>query len=76
MAIVEYNNNPSITDTVRFTFLTPDGSGCLLSLPYKFDNVTLYFVERDFSNPKLNQYVENIYDPAKLALAKIGRALV
>ena len=69
MAIVEYNNNPSITDTVRFTFLTPDGSGCLLSLPYKFDNVTLYFVERDFSNPKLNQYVENIYDPAKLALA-------
>ena len=69
MATVNYNENPCITDTIRFSFYTPDSNGCFLSLPYKFDNLTIYFVERDFSSPKTSQYLENVYDPAKIALA-------
>ena len=62
---VDYNNNPSITDTVRFAFYTPDSNGCFPALPYKFDNLTIYFVERNFSSPKTSEYLESVYDPAK-----------
>ena len=69
MVAVDYNNNPSITDTVRFTFYTPDSNGCFPALPYRFDNLTIYFVERDFSSPKTSEYLEGIYDPVKVELA-------
>ena len=69
MVIVNLNENPTITDTIRFRLLTPDASGCLTNMPYKFDNITIYFVARDFSSTKLSKYEENTYDPDKIALA-------
>lgn len=67
--IVNYDENPKITDTVRFELLTPDASGCLTTMPYKIDNITIYFVERDFTSVKTSKYEENTYDPAKVAYA-------
>jgi hypothetical protein len=67
--IVNLNENPKITDTIRFQLLTPDFNGCLTTMPYKIDNITIYFVERDFTSVKTSKYQENTYDPAKIALA-------
>lgn len=75
MTQVLYNENPTITDQVVLRFLTPDSNGCLLQMPYKVDNVTIYFVERDFSSGKTSAYDERKYDPTKLALAEAAEVL-
>jgi hypothetical protein len=70
VAIVDLEKNPTITDTVRFRLLTPDYNGCFLTMPYKFDSITIYFVERDFSSGNTSAYNEKSYDPKKIALAE------
>lgn len=70
MAIVNLDQNPTITDTVRFHLLTPDYNGCFLTMPYKFDSITIYFIERDFSSGNTSAYNEKSYDPKKVTLAE------
>jgi hypothetical protein len=72
---VSYDNNPSITDVIYFRLQTPDANGCFLSMPYKFDNLTIYFVERDFSSNKTSEYIEKKYNPVKLAAAEAAEAI-
>lgn len=74
MAVVAYNKNPSITDTVRFLLETPDFNGCLNS-PYKVDKVIIYFVERDFSSGNLKEYDDKTYEPSKLNAALAAEAI-
>lgn len=70
MAIVTIEDNPVVTDTIVFDLLTPDASGCFINDPYKVDSVTIYYVERDFSNPNLRKYEEVNYQDDKLAAAE------
>lgn len=74
MAVVDYNNNPTITDTVRFRLETPDASGCL-TMPYRVDKVIVYFVERDFSSGKTNQYDQVTYQTDKINAALAAEAV-
>ena len=69
MAVVAYTDNPSITDTVLFTLLTPDSNGCFTSDPYKVDNLTIYYVERNFGSGNLKQYDQATYQEDKLQAA-------
>jgi len=75
VAEVLYNENPSITDSVVFEFLTPDATGCLLQMPYRVNNFIIYFVERDFTSGNTSEYEEVKYDTTKLALAEAAEAL-
>lgn len=58
--------NPTILDDVVFEFTTPDDDGCLLSNPYRVDNLVVYFIERSFTDATLNKYDQSVYDPRKL----------
>lgn len=46
---------PSVTDTVVIPFLTPDANNCLLENPYMVNNLTIYYIERDFSGGNTTQ---------------------
>lgn len=48
MAIVNFEHNPKITDTIILEIETPDADGCFIVDPFKVDNVIIYFVERNF----------------------------
>jgi hypothetical protein len=47
---------PSVTDTVVIPFLTPDADQCLLQNPYMVNNLTIYYIERDFSGGNVTQF--------------------
>jgi hypothetical protein len=56
MALLSIEQNPTITDTIRFDLLTPDADGCpplnaTTSNTYMVNQVVVYFVERDFTVP-------------------------
>lgn len=73
MAIKTIDQNPTITDKIVFSILTPDASGCFSTDPYQVNNVTIYYVQRDFVNSNLQQYnnqIQNDSLAAKLAAAK------
>jgi hypothetical protein len=48
--------SPTITDTVVIPILTPDVNNCFLSDPYLVNNLTIYYVERDFSRGNTVSY--------------------
>ena len=58
--------NPTIADDVVLEFTTPDDDGCLISNPYRVDKLTVYFIERSFTDATLNQYEQTVYDSEKL----------
>ena len=60
------NDKPRITDTVRFTLMTPDGDGCYDTSPYKVDRVVIYYVERNFLGNNFGEVDEVIQDQATL----------
>ncbi len=66
MAQKKISENPKITDDVIFEFTTPDDDNCLIGDPYKVDKIIIYFIERSFIDPTLNEYTQDIYDRAKL----------
>lgn len=70
METVTIYENPTITDNVKFTFLTPDANGCFFQNPYKVDKVVIYYVERDFISGNLNEYIDKTYDVEKLRAAE------
>lgn len=75
MAILTPENNPSITDTVVFTLLTPDVSGCFNANPFKVDKVVIYYVERDFVSGNLSEYENKTYNTEFLKAAEAAEAL-
>lgn len=66
MAQKKISENPKITDEIIFELETPDDDGCLLSDPYKVDKIVIYFIERSFIDPTVNEYTQEIYDKEKL----------
>lgn len=56
MALKLITENPKITDQILFEIETPDVDGCFSSDPYKVDSVTIYFIERSFTNPNFGEY--------------------
>lgn len=59
MAIKRINENPTVTDRVLFDILCPGDDDCFRYNPYKVDNVTVYYIERDFTNNP-SEYTSNI----------------
>ena len=76
MAEVPFNQNPSITDTVVFPLQTPDSNGCFGSMPYKVNNVTIYFIERDFSSGNQNIYSERTPETSSARAADAAEAIL
>ena len=62
MAQKKISENPKITDEIIFELETPDDDGCLLSDPYKVDKIIIYFIERSFIDPTVNEYTQDIYE--------------
>lgn len=56
MAAKTIYESPSITDTVIIPILTPDVNDCFLSNPYMVNNLTIYYVERDFSQGNVTEF--------------------
>lgn len=65
--------NPTVVDQVLLELVTPNADGCLLENPYKIDSLTIYFIERGFSDSNDNGLIEKYYDAelyAELEAAK------
>lgn len=75
MATLTIDQNPSVTDTIVFTLLTPDASGCFLIDPYKVNKAVIYFIERDFVSGNVSEYDNLIYDTVKLQIADNAEAI-
>lgn len=75
MATLTINDNPSISDTIVLTLLTPDAQGCHLSNPYKVNKLVIYYVERNFSSGNYSSYQDKIYDVDKLNAAITAEAV-
>lgn len=43
------NESPKITDKIIFDILTPDHNGCFLTDPHKVIDISIFFINRDFS---------------------------
>lgn len=67
-------DNPTISDTIVFSFKTTDAAGCTAT-PYKVDKLVIYYVERNFVSGNLNTYQEKTYDLDKLRDAEEAEAL-
>ena len=69
MAEKTIHQSPSVTDTVVIPILTPDANDCFLTDPYKVDNLTIFYVARDFSRGNVTHYetVQKNEEQEKLA---------
>lgn len=66
--------SPTITDTILFELETTDSDGCLAT-PYKVNKVTIYFVEREFTDTNYTEYTtENIPSELVTELAEAKEA--
>lgn len=74
MALVPFDQEPQITDTILLTITTPDTNGCLTADPYKVDSVTVYYVERDFLGQNYGEYTKTVVDPALQAKLDAAQA--
>ena len=55
------NKNSALNTTpIKFELSTEDSSQCLID-PYKLDSVKIYFVERDFNDTNISEYI-NTYE--------------
>lgn len=69
------DGNASAGDILRFVLETKDGSGCL-SAPYMVKNVTVYFVNREFTDPTASEYRAEFTNPeVQQEYEKIQRAV-
>ncbi len=62
MAIKKYYENPKVTDQIEFDLFAPDADGCFDQDPFKFDNIKIYFVERDLNNLKNEASLVDSFD--------------
>jgi hypothetical protein len=72
MADKKITDNPRITDTIVFELQTPDANGCFEANPYKIDNITIYYVERDFLGTNWGEYEKVKYRDDLVALAVVA----
>ena len=56
-----YTDNPKVNDRVEFIFLTPDANKCFFEDPYIIENVTIYFIERSYASPNIQEYDTQTY---------------
>ena len=75
MAILTIKENPSVVDTVVFDIDAPGADGCFESNPYKVNNLTIYYVGRDFSSGNLQKYESTDFDAEQLKLVLVAEAL-
>lgn len=62
MAIVRFDENPLVTDTVLIPFETTDADNVLID-PYAVDKVIIYFLERNYSVGDINKFADINLDP-------------
>lgn len=68
-SLVKLEDGVSISDNIIINFNCPDSNGCYLQNPYKFNNFTIYYVNRNYSNN--TKYEKITYDAGlKLDLDK------
>lgn len=60
MALKTINQKPKINDTILLEIETPDTNGCFVDDPYRVDNVTIYYIERDFLGQNFGEYQDFI----------------
>lgn len=51
-----YNNNPKVNDRVEFILLTPDANKCYFENPCYIENITIYFIERNYASANIQEY--------------------
>lgn len=56
------NEHPTIADRVIIDLLCPDADGCFLNDPYKVNNVTIYYVSRDYSGQNFSSYDKQTFN--------------
>jgi len=76
MPLKAINENPKITDTIRFVLETPDVDDCLSADPYKVDSIKIYYVERDFLGQNFGSYEKRQLDETISSRLKTARELV
>lgn len=67
-------DNPTISDTIVFTFKTTDANDCTAT-PYKVDKIVVYYVERNFTSGNVSTYQDKTYDLEKLQDAEEAEAI-
>jgi hypothetical protein len=67
MSVVNFDQNPKITDSVLFTIDCLGADGCATANPYKVDNLVVYYVERDFHGGNYGEYESVKYDASLIA---------
>lgn len=75
MTIKTLTENPTITDTIVFDITTPGADGCFTSNPYKVDNLTIYYIARDYQKANFGEYDKVVYDEAILIKAKAAEII-
>jgi hypothetical protein len=75
VAILTIDQNPSISDTIVFTLLTPDANGCFLTNPYKLNSIVIYYVQRDYTSGNTSNYLNKIYVTDQIKAAEVAEAV-
>lgn len=60
-SLTKLEDGVSISDNIIISFNCPDSNGCFLQNPYKFNNFTIYYVNRNYSNNN-TKYEKITYD--------------
>ena len=75
MAVLTIDQNPSISDTIVFTLLTPDANGCFLTNPYKLNSIVVYYVKRDYTSGNTSNYLNKTYVTDQIKAAEVAEAI-
>jgi hypothetical protein len=70
------DESPRTTDTILFEIECPGADGCFAANPYKVDNLTVYYVERDFLGTNFGEYEQHVEDPATATLVEAAEKAV
>lgn len=76
MALKTIDENPKITDTIRFLIETPDLNGCLSANPYKVESLKIFYIERDFLGTNYGNYNKVSFDSELQSKLQAARELL
>lgn len=76
MALKTIDQNPKITDTIRFLIETPDLNDCLSSNPYKVESIKIFYIERDFLGNNYGTYEKTNIDEKLQSKLQTAREIV
>ena len=74
VTIKKINEDPKVTDVILFELETPDSTNCFVADPFKVDNVTIYFVERDFLGNNFGEYDSSAQDTTLVDVVTTAQA--